>query len=209
MIRVRRNSGTGLSWCLEVAITEDGIPLRHLFLPSELVDSFVALATSNTDRKVETCGLLLGTLKQNKFAISTLLIPQQKGGPDHCEMVGEELIFDASLIIAVLCSLWLCIFFISQLCFSCQFSARGFLILRFVCFAMAVLYDHSKHSHLLSSLIRIHCDCILYEWALLKPSISNSLSLVKVILQLNFSLRWMIRRCTTGGWSKSKRLVLI
>lgn len=78
------------------ATSEDGIPLRHLFLPDDLVDRFVALAMRNTDRKIETCGLLLGQLNQNKFAITTLLIPKQHGSADNCEMTHEEEIFDVS-----------------------------------------------------------------------------------------------------------------
>ena len=79
---------------MPTAVAEDGIPLRHVFLPDDLVDSFIALATSNTDRRIETCGLLLGSLNQNKFAITTLLLPEQKGDSDSCEMIAEEQIFD-------------------------------------------------------------------------------------------------------------------
>ena len=42
--------------------TEGGQPLRNLVLPAQLIDRFVALASENTDKGIETCGLLLGTL---------------------------------------------------------------------------------------------------------------------------------------------------
>jgi hypothetical protein len=53
--------------------------LRRVQLPDTLIDSFVALAYSNTERKIETCGLLLGTLARNTFQITCLLLPRQKG----------------------------------------------------------------------------------------------------------------------------------
>jgi len=76
------------------ATTEDGTPLRPVYLPDDLIDSFVALAIPNTDRKIETCGLLLGTLSQNTFTVTTLLIPQQVGKENEVEMLSEEMIFE-------------------------------------------------------------------------------------------------------------------
>lgn len=68
--------------------------LRMLELPTEMIDTFVALASHNTERRIETCGLLLGKLSRGRYTITTLLIPNQKGSADTCEMLDEENIFD-------------------------------------------------------------------------------------------------------------------
>lgn len=70
--------------------------LRTIYLPESLIDSFVAIAMSNTDKKIETCGLLLGQLdpENDELHIRALCIPRQKGEADSCEMVDEEGIFE-------------------------------------------------------------------------------------------------------------------
>lgn len=80
-------------------------------LPSTLVDHFVAIASANTDKGVETCGFLLGGLvsscrpsvdppkltlasqSHNTFTVSHLLIPKQEGTPDTCMTTDEEEIY--------------------------------------------------------------------------------------------------------------------
>ncbi|KAK4048287.1 hypothetical protein OIV83_004808 [Microbotryomycetes sp. JL201] len=70
--------------------TEGGQPLRNVVLPSDLVPAFVGLASENTARGVETCGLLMGSLSHNTFTVSHLLVPKQKGTPDTCTTTHEE-----------------------------------------------------------------------------------------------------------------------
>ena len=41
---------------------------------------------------LETCGLLLGKEKGNKFVVMTLLIPKQHSTSDPCTMDEEELV---------------------------------------------------------------------------------------------------------------------
>ena len=48
-------------------VTEGGQTLRNLVLPSTLVDHFVAIASPNTDKGIETCGFLLGGLASSRF----------------------------------------------------------------------------------------------------------------------------------------------
>ena len=43
-------------------LTEGGQPLRNVVLPAELMSQFIAMAWDNTERGIETCGLLMGTL---------------------------------------------------------------------------------------------------------------------------------------------------
>ncbi|CEL53264.1 STAM-binding protein [Rhizoctonia solani AG-1 IB] len=68
--------------------------LRQVLLPEEVIQKFMSIAKPNTLRRVETCGLLLGKARNGGFAVTTLLIPRQRGTTDTCEMVEEELILD-------------------------------------------------------------------------------------------------------------------
>ncbi|KAI5249134.1 JAB1/MPN domain-containing protein [Aureobasidium subglaciale] len=80
----------------QAAYTENGTPLRTLFLPTALRTSFVALAHPNTSSNLETCGILCGTLISNALFISHLVIPDQTATSDTCETtdVGETELFD-------------------------------------------------------------------------------------------------------------------
>lgn len=71
------------------AFTEDGTPLRTIFLPSALRPNFLSLASSNTATNREFLGILCGTLISNAFFISKLVIPEQEATSDTCEMVEE------------------------------------------------------------------------------------------------------------------------
>lgn len=78
------------------AFTENGTPLRTLFLPTSLRTSFVSFAASNTSSNLETCGILCGTLISNALFISHLVIPDQTATSDTCETTdqGETDLFD-------------------------------------------------------------------------------------------------------------------
>ncbi|GAB7357476.1 hypothetical protein MBLNU459_g0013t1 [Dothideomycetes sp. NU459] len=78
------------------AYTESGMPLRTLFLPTELRTQFLALASSNTRNNLETCGILCGTLISSALFISHLVIPDQMSTSDTCETTdeGENALFD-------------------------------------------------------------------------------------------------------------------
>ncbi|KAG8712368.1 hypothetical protein FRC11_000320 [Ceratobasidium sp. 423] len=73
---------------------EDGSRLRQVLLPEEVIQKFMSIAKPNTLRETETCGLLLGTARAGGFAVTTLLIPRQRGTKDTCEMIEEELILE-------------------------------------------------------------------------------------------------------------------
>ncbi|KAN0073878.1 endosome-associated ubiquitin isopeptidase [Elaphomyces granulatus] len=76
------------------AYLENGTPLRTVFLPPNLRSHFLAIASPNTRRNLETCGILCGTLISNALFISKLLIPEQESTSDTCETVNESAIFD-------------------------------------------------------------------------------------------------------------------
>jgi STAM-binding protein len=76
------------------AYLENGTPLRTLFLPPTLRQSFLQLARPNTNRNLETCGFLAGTLLSNALFVSKLVIPTQTSTSDTCEMTHESDLFD-------------------------------------------------------------------------------------------------------------------
>lgn len=74
--------------------TEGGAPLRTIFLPAELSDSFLQIAKNNTLNKLETCGILVGKLNRNAFFITHLLIPEQDSTSETCSTKNEERMFE-------------------------------------------------------------------------------------------------------------------
>lgn len=78
------------------AVSESGAPLRTLFLPTELRTGFLAIAASNTRNKLETCGILCGTLISNALFVSHLVIPDQTSTSDTCDTTeqGDSALFD-------------------------------------------------------------------------------------------------------------------
>ncbi|KAJ1984804.1 hypothetical protein H4R34_000424 [Dimargaris verticillata] len=70
--------------------TEGGEPLRSMHIPFDLLGRFLACARANTEKNLETCGILCGVLKRNEFHLTTLLIPKQTATSDTCTTTHEE-----------------------------------------------------------------------------------------------------------------------
>ncbi|KAK3440473.1 hypothetical protein EUGRSUZ_B00736 [Eucalyptus grandis] len=68
-------------------------PLQ-LHISTALMNTFLKLAKANTDRNLETCGILAGSLKNRKFYITALIIPKQESTSDSCQATNEEEIFE-------------------------------------------------------------------------------------------------------------------
>lgn len=68
-------------------------PLQ-LHISTTMMDNFMKLAKSNTDKNLETCGILAGSLKNRKFYITALIIPKQESTSDSCQATNEEEIFE-------------------------------------------------------------------------------------------------------------------
>ncbi|GAA5807894.1 hypothetical protein MFLAVUS_001274 [Mucor flavus] len=93
-IKLDNNESVHRSGVTTDASTERGEPLRKLLLPKGLQSKFLSIAGNNTRNKIETCGILAGTLKNNILKITTLIIPKQTGTPDTCTTENEEDLFD-------------------------------------------------------------------------------------------------------------------
>lgn len=66
----------------------------ELHISTTMMDSFMKLAKSNTNKNLETCGILAGSLKNRKFYITALIIPKQESTSDSCQATNEEEIFE-------------------------------------------------------------------------------------------------------------------
>ncbi|KAI1139420.1 hypothetical protein F5Y05DRAFT_381909 [Hypoxylon sp. FL0543] len=71
------------------AYLESGEPIRSVFLPSYLRHKFLSIASENTRRGLEMCGILCGTAVNNALFVRCLLIPEQKCTSDTCETENE------------------------------------------------------------------------------------------------------------------------
>ncbi|KAJ0164716.1 AMSH-like protease sst2 [Colletotrichum tanaceti] len=76
------------------AYLENGDPIRPVFLPTQLKDRFLSIASENTRKGLEMCGILCGRPVNNALFISCLLIPEQKSTPDTCETENESSMLD-------------------------------------------------------------------------------------------------------------------
>ncbi|KAK7363514.1 hypothetical protein VNO77_05658 [Canavalia gladiata] len=67
---------------------------QHLHIPVKMMEDFLRLASENTRKNLETCGVLAGSLKKRVFHITTLIIPKQESTSDSCQTLNEEEIFE-------------------------------------------------------------------------------------------------------------------
>lgn len=76
------------------AYLENGEPIRPVFLPSTLRQRFLQIASENTRKGLEMCGMLCGTTVNNALFISHLVIPEQRCTSDTCETENESGMLD-------------------------------------------------------------------------------------------------------------------
>ncbi|XP_060244322.1 STAM-binding protein-like [Meriones unguiculatus] len=67
--------------------------LRPVILPHDLCEKFLKSARKNTKKKIETCGVLCGSMVGEEYHITHIVIPLQEGGPDYCYATNEEELF--------------------------------------------------------------------------------------------------------------------
>ncbi|KAK9091330.1 hypothetical protein Sjap_024507 [Stephania japonica] len=85
--------GCKLEDSLQDELIRSKSPLE-LHISTSMMDNFMRLAKVNTDRNLETCGVLAGSLKNKKFFVTALIIPKQESTSDSCQTTNEEEIFD-------------------------------------------------------------------------------------------------------------------
>ncbi|KAJ0989148.1 hypothetical protein J5N97_007504 [Dioscorea zingiberensis] len=87
------NPSLGDSISLQDELAHSESPLE-VHISTTLMENFMRLAKSNTDRNLETCGVLAGSLKNRTFFVTALIIPKQESTSDSCQTTNEEEIFD-------------------------------------------------------------------------------------------------------------------
>ncbi|KAI8811327.1 hypothetical protein BJ742DRAFT_797268 [Cladochytrium replicatum] len=76
------------------AFSESGEPLRPVEVPAELLNLFLQVASKNTSKNLETCGILCGRLSNDVLRVLTLIIPKQTATSDSCSTTNEEELFE-------------------------------------------------------------------------------------------------------------------
>ncbi|KAF9082064.1 hypothetical protein BGX23_000134 [Mortierella sp. AD031] len=79
---------------IEEDVHEFSQGLRTLIVPVRLLDRFLNIVRPNTNRKLETCGILAGVLSRNKLTVTTLIIPKQTATSDTCSTTNEDELFE-------------------------------------------------------------------------------------------------------------------
>ncbi|XP_077244622.1 AMSH-like ubiquitin thioesterase 1 [Tasmannia lanceolata] len=87
------DSRYGPTKSLQDELVHSESPLQ-LHISIKIMESFMRLAKSNTEKNLETCGVLAGSLKNRIFYMTALIIPKQESTSDSCQTMNEEEIFD-------------------------------------------------------------------------------------------------------------------
>ncbi|XP_041011048.1 AMSH-like ubiquitin thioesterase 2 isoform X4 [Juglans microcarpa x Juglans regia] len=67
--------------------------LRDVHIPTRLMEDFLELSKDNTDKDLETCGILGASLEEGVFYATTLIIPKQESTSSSCQAINEEEVF--------------------------------------------------------------------------------------------------------------------
>ena len=75
------------------SLLRSSLMLKSLNVPQMLIDEFIAVSYSNTERDIETLGILAGYTSNNNYEVCALILPKQKGCGDSCECIDDESLF--------------------------------------------------------------------------------------------------------------------
>ncbi|XP_042497069.1 AMSH-like ubiquitin thioesterase 2 isoform X2 [Macadamia integrifolia] len=67
--------------------------LQDVHISARLMEGFLELARDNTDKDLETCGILGAFLKKGTFYVTTLIVPNQESTSSSCQALNEEEIY--------------------------------------------------------------------------------------------------------------------
>jgi STAM-binding protein len=82
--------------------------LKTVTFPRDCLNKFTSIASINTARNRETCGLLLGKDHGSRYVVTTLLIPKQHSTSDTCAMDEEELVMQFTEERSLITLGWVC-----------------------------------------------------------------------------------------------------
>ncbi|KAK9276537.1 hypothetical protein L1049_006071 [Liquidambar formosana] len=67
--------------------------LEDVHISAQLMEDFLELARDNTEKDLETCGVLGAFLERGTIYVTTLIIPKQESTSSTCQAINEEEIF--------------------------------------------------------------------------------------------------------------------
>nr|XP_027192616.1 AMSH-like ubiquitin thioesterase 3 isoform X2 [Cicer arietinum] len=132
---------------------------QHLHIPVKMMDDFLRLASQNTRKNLETCGVLAGSLKNRVFQITTLIIPKQESTSDSCQTLNEEEIFEVQDGLSLFPLGW--IHLSTRLLCSDKFAAYGICITY-----VAVIYETHPSQTCFMSSVDLHTH---YSYQIMLP----------------------------------------
>lgn len=92
--QIDRSTKPALDQSKNLRIQENKYGLKDVVVPRDIVMKFLNVSEQNTQRNVETCGILSGKMERGSFYITHVLIPKQTGTPDSCSAENEEDLFE-------------------------------------------------------------------------------------------------------------------
>ncbi|CAK8537040.1 unnamed protein product [Lathyrus sativus] len=85
------NSGDGsTNFCNE---SSSSTTVRDVHISMRLMEDFLDLAKENTEKDLETCGILGAFLEKGTLYMTTLIIPKQESASNSCNATNEEEVF--------------------------------------------------------------------------------------------------------------------
>ncbi|CAJ1931463.1 unnamed protein product [Sphenostylis stenocarpa] len=85
------NSGDGSSKSDNESTSSKSI--RDVHISMRLMEDFLDLAKENTEKDMETCGILGAYLEKGTLYMTTLIIPKQESASNSCQATNEEEVF--------------------------------------------------------------------------------------------------------------------
>ncbi|XP_050204453.1 AMSH-like ubiquitin thioesterase 2 isoform X2 [Mercurialis annua] len=67
--------------------------LQDIHISERLMEDFLELARENTDKDLETCGVLAAFREMGTYYVTSLIIPKQNSTSSSCEAIKEEEFF--------------------------------------------------------------------------------------------------------------------
>ncbi|KAK8471940.1 hypothetical protein PHAVU_002G071100 [Phaseolus vulgaris] len=67
--------------------------MRDVHISMRLMEDFLDLAKQNTEKDLETCGILGACLEKGTLYMTTLIIPKQESASNSCQATNEEEVF--------------------------------------------------------------------------------------------------------------------
>ncbi|KAG9449956.1 hypothetical protein H6P81_009921 [Aristolochia fimbriata] len=67
--------------------------MLDIHISARLMEDFLELARENTDKDLETCGVLGANLRKGTFYVTSLIIPKQESTCNSCQTLNEEEIY--------------------------------------------------------------------------------------------------------------------